>query len=689
MEKLNLTKRSHRLLQNIFLIMITSLFIIGVFYGEVVFSFIVATILGITFFLLKRVFNKDNSKEIFFSILYAIASVILLYFLRNNSSFYILALLLILPLGLTKKWSNIVIATSIILIAYFVLSYLNYMELKMTSNIPFLISWVFVTGMLLIYVSRNLNMVKLLDQYQQNFEDINNRNEKVINYAKEIAGGNYDYEHDFSENNALGNSLVEMSKSLKEASEKDKITNWQVKGINQIGDILRSSNESIEDLAYKVIMTLIKYLKANQGGFFIVNNEDEEDPVLELKGAYAFERRKFIEKSLKAGQGLVGQAFLEKDMIYLKEIPENYLLIKSGLGDAPPKSLVIVPMKLEEDVIGVLEIASFREFNEYELDFLKEVSENIASSIISSQMNQRTKKLLEESQQMTEEMRAQEEEMRQNMEELQATQENLRREAEEKERIQLEIEESKKFLEEIIDALPDPVFVKDRDHRIIVVNKAFEESNGIKKESVIGKNDYDLFPENEAKYFWGLEEDLYIKLSSKQFDEKVTRKGELRYSATQKNVIKASDGKVYLVGTNHDITNRVKLSNELHKEKELLDAIMINIDDHIYFKDRDSKFVKVSLTLARHFNFAKPEQLIGKSDFDFFDKELAQIKYQDEQSLMESGKPLINHIESSNTKEGKEQWVSTTKIPLKDKAGKVIGLFGISKDVTHLMDDDQ
>jgi methyl-accepting chemotaxis protein len=268
---------------------------------------------------------------------------------------------------------------------------------------------------------------------------------RFTTFANEIGKGNYNVEFTpLSDQDDLGNALLEMRDNLKNASEEeekrkkeDEQRHWASQGIAKFSDILRENNDDLEELSYQIIRNLVKYTNANQGGIFIVNDEDENDKFIELKAAYAFNKRKYQEKRIEYGEGLIGRAVQEGETIYMNELPEDYINITSGLGDSSPRALLIVPLKTNEQVHGVIEMASFYEFEKYQVDFIERVAENIASTLASVKINIRTNELLERTQQQAEEMKSQEEEMRQNMEELQATQEeSSRREKELKEKLE-------------------------------------------------------------------------------------------------------------------------------------------------------------------------------------------------------------------------------------------------------------
>lgn len=248
-------------------------------------------------------------------------------------------------------------------------------------------------------------------------------NQKEFDKAQELT-------NQFAEENRRATEkekeLEESLGQLEKAQIEEKKRAWATKGLAEIGSILRGE-EDLKVLTDRIITFVVKYLEANQGALFLLEHESDEDLQLSLKSAYAFNRKKHINRKMNPGEGLVGQCYLEKDYIYLTEVPENYITITSGLGDANPRAILITPMIVNEEVYGIFEIASFKTLEQYQIDFMLEMGENIAMQLNSLKNNEKTKQLLAEMQEQSQQLHSQEEEMRQNMEELQATQEQQER----------------------------------------------------------------------------------------------------------------------------------------------------------------------------------------------------------------------------------------------------------------------
>ncbi|MDW7695877.1 PAS domain S-box protein [Flammeovirgaceae bacterium SG7u.111] len=274
---------------------------------------------------------------------------------------------------------------------------------------------------------------------------------RASHFAINIGEGKFDHEFSpVSGEDTLGNALVQMRNKLQQIADDDKKRNWATEGLTKFGELLREQNEDFKTFGEKITSALVKYLNANQCALFVLNSENKDDLYLELMATYAYNKNKFLTKKLKIeedyGEGLAGQAFLEAETIYLTDIPQDYVDITSGLGDARPNSLLIVPLKVNDKVEGVIELASFKLFETYQIEFIEKLGETIASSISSVKVKEVTTKLLENAQEQAEQMRSQEEEMRQNMEELATTQEEMQRRSSELEKMLTESQEKEKQL---------------------------------------------------------------------------------------------------------------------------------------------------------------------------------------------------------------------------------------------------
>jgi len=250
---------------------------------------------------------------------------------------------------------------------------------------------------------------------------------RTSRFAEEVGKGNFDATFTpLSEKDTLGNSLLKMRENLRLLAEEERKRNWATAGFAKFADLMRS-HDDLKAMADELIKELIRYLNANQGGLFTLREGVNQDPHIELIACYAYDRKKYNEKTIAVGEGLLGQAYLEKDFIYLTQIPGDYVRIGSGLGDGRPTCLLIVPLLANDRVEGLLELASFHLLESYQINFVKKLAENMGSTWAAFKINQRTRVLLEESQQKAQALMAQEEELRQNMEELAATQEEMHR----------------------------------------------------------------------------------------------------------------------------------------------------------------------------------------------------------------------------------------------------------------------
>lgn len=317
--------------------------------------------------------------------------------------------------------------------------------------------------------------------------------EMMSNFATELGKGNYEADYTLTgESDVLGKILLDMRDNTKQNIIEEKRRNWSVSGVALFADILRNSQDSIEMLSGQLIQQLVKYVGCNQGGVFLIDDTDPNNVRIKASALYAYEREKHDVIDLEIGEGLIGQCIYEKEYIHLTDIPSEYVNITSGLGEATPKSILIVPILMNEEVHGAVEIATFNTFEEHEIEFIQGVANSFASTVSNVKMNENTKALLAESQDLTEEMKGKEEEMRQNAEELQATQDELS--------VKLkEIEEETTKTQNIVDAIDktNAAIEYDMNGNITHVNSMFLSVTGYSEAELIGKHESFFVPEEE------------------------------------------------------------------------------------------------------------------------------------------------------------------------------------------------
>ncbi len=249
-----------------------------------------------------------------------------------------------------------------------------------------------------------------------------------------------------------------------------------------------------------------------------------------------------------------------------------------------------------------------------------------------------------------------------------------------------EMRQAQSAFKSLVDSLPLNLLIKDAAGRRVFANRKYLETLHATLDEILGKTDFELFPEDLARKFSA--DDAEVLRSGRAVHDNElhqTRGDSPRWIERIKGPLRDADGKI--VGLQvlfWDVTDRKQAELALEQERSLLHALMDNIPDSIYFKDRDSRFLRISRAQADKFCLASPEEAIGQSDADIFTEEHAQEALADEREIMSTGQPVVARVEKETWPNRPDTWVSTTKMPLRDNDGRIVGTFGISRDITEL-----
>tara|TARA_B100000678_G_scaffold153252_1_gene127993 strand:+ start:2109 stop:5243 length:3135 start_codon:yes stop_codon:yes gene_type:complete len=251
---------------------------------------------------------------------------------------------------------------------------------------------------------------------------------------------------------------------------------------------------------------------------------------------------------------------------------------------------------------------------------------------------------------------------------------------------ELELRRSEILFHSLLENLPQNIFRKDAAGRFTFANNRFCKELGKTRREIIGKTDFDFFPADLANKY--REDDIGIMESGESLDtveEHVASEVEKSWVHVVKTPIRDETGRCTGVqGIFWDVTQQRETEIALAHERDLLRTLLDSIPDRIYFKDRDSRFLMISRAVAKDFGLDDPGEAVGKNDADFFSEEHARLALEDEQSILETGQAIIGKTEKETWSDGRQDWVLTTKMPMRNSTGEIVGTFGISKDITAL-----
>lgn len=220
------------------------------------------------------------------------------------------------------------------------------------------------------------------------------------------------------------------------------------------------------------------------------------------------------------------------------------------------------------------------------------------------------------------------------------------------------------------------------DGMYVSVNEGFTNILGYTESDSIGRTSLEMNiwfdPDDRAKVV----REVIANGSIRNYETRFLAKdGRIIYGLLSASIIDV-DGIPHLLTVTRDITISKKAQTALEKEQFLISALMNNLTDHVYFKDLESRFIRNNLAHAVSFGLDDPEKVTGKSDFDFFTQKAARQAYEDEQAIIKTGESVLKE-EKLTRKDGSDAWFSAMKMPLRDSTGKIIGTFGISRDITE------
>ena len=262
----------------------------------------------------------------------------------------------------------------------------------------------------------------------------------------------------------------------------------------------------------------------------------------------------------------------------------------------------------------------------------------------------------------------------------------LQAEMAERKRVDAAMRQSEKRFRSLVETTSDWIWETDARGVYTYSSPRIKDLLGYEVDEVLGRTPFDLMPAETARKAAELFAELAVSHRHFARLEHVNLHKDGRRIVVESSGVPIVDDAGNLLGyrgINRDVTERKQAEEELAFERFLLTTLMDNCPDYIYFKDAQSRFLRISRVLAEHFGLADPAEACGKTDFDFFERARAEEAFADEQRVMRTGRPVVDKEERQIWPDGRFSWVSTSKVPLRSASGEIVGTFGISRDITE------
>lgn len=457
--------------------------------------------------------------------------------------------------------------------------------------------------------------------------------------------------------------ILKQNDELQVRQKEDEQRRWFNEGLAKFADILRQNKDSIDKLSHEVLSNLIRYIGAAQGGIYVVNDEIENEKFLQLISSYAYNSDRMDLDRIEIGETLVGNCFVEKKTKYLKEFPDYYLNIESSLGSTLPKVLLLIPLRLDELIFGVMEISSLKEITPFEIEFVEKLAESVTSQLFTTRISIKTQELLLQSQQQAEELRAQEEEARQNIEEMQTNRE---------EALRLK-SEAMGYLNSMNHSIIRADFTLDG--QLEYANTRFLDYFGYKSKDAYGMYVVDFFQDEDKKDFlqrW----DALLK-GSKHIEETYNHK-------TKTGVVALLSTFTTVKDLNGNIQKILYLGLDVAKQDEIvaIDSVELRAIDQFVLRmelEPDGTIVDVNDRFLLTLGY-KEEELIDLNIEAIYTKEELE-QFQKAWAIVSEGKTYEQ--ECRRVRADKEEiWLYVTLVPHVSLTKKVTKVSYIALDIT-------
>jgi PAS domain S-box-containing protein len=483
----------------------------------------------------------------------------------------------------------------------------------------------------------------------------------------------------------LGTALVDLSefqtrRELDEVTRnrEDKKQNWISEGTAQLGEVLHSERENVSDLSFLIIQKLVKYMNLEMGSLFI-SLEEEDQAVLDLIATYAYDRRKYNSMKLEWGEGLPGSCAQEGKTIFLTDVPGDYFHVASGIGHAKPNCILLVPLKMDKSVRGVIELATVRLLRPFEIEFVEAMSKNIASTLMAVRNSERNAALLKQSLAQAQTLQEQDGAMRENMQKLeQAQNDSMKKESE---------------INGILTAIKQSTLVAELglNGRFTSINDQFILLLESQQDQVVGKlySDFAMVDRSSDGYkaFWTKLKEGQSISNTEMYKLYSGAEVWLKQTFTP---ITNNQGRVQkILNIAEDITEKRALQDKLETQdheiarkgldlqtlNEAVNASLVKceLDAEGIIMDINDRFIEVS-------GYSRKE-LLGRN-YRLFLKDTEKEQFEKIWNEVSKEK-LYEGVIRRSKPTGEEVWLVSTFSPVKDETGLIYKVYYMGLDITE------